>query len=44
MRQKFKYRFFSILPPFFDASIQIYSRCVMMQIGYFPLNLNDQIE
>lgn len=44
MRQKSKVLLFSILPPFFEASIQI-SRCfVLMQIGYFPLNPNDQIK
>ena len=44
MRQKSKYRCSLSSPPFFEASIQI-SRCfVMMQIGYFPLNPNHQIE
>lgn len=44
MRQKSKYRCSLSFPPFFEASIQI-SRCfVMMQIGYFPLNPNHQIE
>ena len=44
MRQKSNYRFSLYSPPFFDASIQIYRRFVMMQIGYFPLNPNHQTE